>query len=36
VRGHRRTAAGDAWAAGRRPTTPGVLLGLPSFTKATI
>ncbi|MGB8994423.1 MAG: tRNA (N6-isopentenyl adenosine(37)-C2)-methylthiotransferase MiaB [Pseudonocardiaceae bacterium] len=28
---HRRTDAGDAWAAGRRPTTPGVLLGLPSF-----
>ncbi|MBV8542784.1 MAG: tRNA (N6-isopentenyl adenosine(37)-C2)-methylthiotransferase MiaB [Pseudonocardiales bacterium] len=31
VRAHRRTAAGDAWAAGRRPTTPGVVLGLPSF-----
>jgi tRNA-2-methylthio-N6-dimethylallyladenosine synthase len=26
---HRRTAAGDAWAAGRAPRTPGVLLGLP-------
>ena len=31
LRAHRRTAAGDAWAAGRRPTTPGVVLGLPSF-----
>ncbi|GAA4218643.1 tRNA (N6-isopentenyl adenosine(37)-C2)-methylthiotransferase MiaB [Actinocatenispora rupis] len=29
VRAHRRTAAGDAWAAGRTPTTPGVLLGMP-------
>ncbi|MGH3899125.1 MAG: tRNA (N6-isopentenyl adenosine(37)-C2)-methylthiotransferase MiaB [Pseudonocardiaceae bacterium] len=28
---HRRTVAGEAWAAGRRPTTPGVVLGLPSF-----
>jgi tRNA-2-methylthio-N6-dimethylallyladenosine synthase len=28
---HRRTAAGDHWEAGRRPTTPGVALGLPSF-----
>ena len=27
---HRRTAAGDAHEAGRRPTTPGVLLGMPS------
>jgi len=27
---HRRTAAGDAYEAGRRPTTPGVLLGMPS------
>jgi tRNA-2-methylthio-N6-dimethylallyladenosine synthase len=27
---HRRTAAGDAYEAGRRPTTPGVLLGLPT------
>ncbi|MDT7545878.1 MAG: tRNA-2-methylthio-N6-dimethylallyladenosine synthase [Actinomycetota bacterium] len=27
---HRRTAAGDAWAAGRTPSTPGVLLGMPS------
>ncbi|HUR51300.1 MAG TPA: tRNA (N6-isopentenyl adenosine(37)-C2)-methylthiotransferase MiaB [Mycobacteriales bacterium] len=26
---HRRTAAGDAWAAGRAPRTPGVLLGMP-------
>ncbi|MGH3914736.1 MAG: tRNA (N6-isopentenyl adenosine(37)-C2)-methylthiotransferase MiaB [Pseudonocardiaceae bacterium] len=31
LRAHRRTAAGAAWAAGRRPTTPGVGLGLPSF-----
>jgi tRNA-2-methylthio-N6-dimethylallyladenosine synthase len=31
LRAHRRTAAGDAWAAGRCPTTPGVALGLPSF-----
>ena len=31
LRAHRRTVAGDAWAAGRRPTTPGVTLGLPSF-----
>ncbi|MGH3687863.1 MAG: tRNA (N6-isopentenyl adenosine(37)-C2)-methylthiotransferase MiaB [Pseudonocardiaceae bacterium] len=31
LRAHRRTVAGDAWAAGRRPTTPGVALGLPSF-----
>jgi tRNA-2-methylthio-N6-dimethylallyladenosine synthase len=31
LRAHRRTAAGDAWAAGRRPTTPGVTLGLPPF-----
>ncbi|MGH3930972.1 MAG: tRNA (N6-isopentenyl adenosine(37)-C2)-methylthiotransferase MiaB [Pseudonocardiaceae bacterium] len=30
-RAHRRTAAGEAWAAGRRLTTPGVVLGLPSF-----
>ncbi|MPZ64936.1 MAG: tRNA (N6-isopentenyl adenosine(37)-C2)-methylthiotransferase MiaB [Pseudonocardiaceae bacterium] len=28
---HRRTAAGDRWEAGRRPTTPGVALGLPAF-----
>ena len=27
---HRRTAAGDAHEAGRRPTTPGVLLGMPT------
>ncbi len=26
---HRTTRAGDAWAAGRRPSTPGVLLGMP-------
>jgi tRNA-2-methylthio-N6-dimethylallyladenosine synthase len=31
LRAHRTTAAGDAWAAGRRPTVPGVVLGLPSF-----
>ncbi|MGH3835491.1 MAG: radical SAM protein, partial [Pseudonocardiaceae bacterium] len=31
LRAHRRTVAGEAWAAGRRPTTPGVVLGLPSF-----
>jgi tRNA-2-methylthio-N6-dimethylallyladenosine synthase len=31
LRAHRRTAAGEAWAVGRRPTTPGVVLGLPSF-----
>ncbi len=28
--GHRRTAAGDASGAGRTPSTPGVLLGLPT------
>jgi tRNA-2-methylthio-N6-dimethylallyladenosine synthase len=28
---HRRTSAGDASAAGRRPTTPGVLLGMPKI-----
>ena len=27
--GQRRTAAGGAWAAGRSPITPGVLLGMP-------
>jgi tRNA-2-methylthio-N6-dimethylallyladenosine synthase len=27
---HRRTAAGDAWEAGRAPRTPGVALGMPS------
>jgi tRNA-2-methylthio-N6-dimethylallyladenosine synthase len=37
LRGHRRTAAGDTWAAGRRPATasiatPPVALGLPSFS----
>jgi tRNA-2-methylthio-N6-dimethylallyladenosine synthase len=31
VRAHRRTRAGDSWAAGRRPVTSGVPLGLPSF-----
>jgi tRNA-2-methylthio-N6-dimethylallyladenosine synthase len=31
LQAHRRTVAGDAWAAGRRPATPGVILGLPSF-----
>jgi len=30
VLAHRRTRAGDAWAAGRSPRTPGVLLGLPA------
>ncbi|MQA14347.1 MAG: tRNA (N6-isopentenyl adenosine(37)-C2)-methylthiotransferase MiaB [Pseudonocardiaceae bacterium] len=30
-RAHRRTRAGDNWAAGNRPSTPGVTLGLPSF-----
>jgi tRNA-2-methylthio-N6-dimethylallyladenosine synthase len=28
---HRRTSAGDASEAGRRPTTPGVLLGMPKI-----
>jgi tRNA-2-methylthio-N6-dimethylallyladenosine synthase len=28
---HRRTRAGDNWAAGRAPRTPGVLLGLPTI-----
>ena len=28
---HRRTLAGDAWEAGRLPTTPGVSLGMPSL-----
>jgi tRNA-2-methylthio-N6-dimethylallyladenosine synthase len=27
---HRRTLAGDAWSAGRTPTTPGVVLGMPT------
>jgi tRNA-2-methylthio-N6-dimethylallyladenosine synthase len=27
---HRRTRAGDAWEAGTRPSTPGVLLGMPT------
>jgi tRNA-2-methylthio-N6-dimethylallyladenosine synthase len=30
VLSHRRTRAGDNWAAGRAPRTPGVLLGLPT------
>jgi tRNA-2-methylthio-N6-dimethylallyladenosine synthase len=30
---HRRTRAGDAWAAGRTPTTPGVLLGMPTIRR---
>jgi tRNA-2-methylthio-N6-dimethylallyladenosine synthase len=29
-RSHRRTRAGDNWAAGRTPKSPGVLLGLPT------
>jgi tRNA-2-methylthio-N6-dimethylallyladenosine synthase len=28
---HRRTRAGDAWEAGARPSTPGVLLGMPTL-----
>jgi tRNA-2-methylthio-N6-dimethylallyladenosine synthase len=28
---HRRTVAGDVWAAGTRPAAPGVLLGLPTI-----
>jgi tRNA-2-methylthio-N6-dimethylallyladenosine synthase len=35
LRGHRQTTAGEAWAAGRRSTTPGVALGLPSFGRPT-
>ncbi|HEY3503608.1 MAG TPA: tRNA (N6-isopentenyl adenosine(37)-C2)-methylthiotransferase MiaB [Actinocatenispora sp.] len=35
VRAHRRTAAGDAWQAGRTPTTPGVLLGMPGVGAPT-
>jgi tRNA-2-methylthio-N6-dimethylallyladenosine synthase len=31
LRGHRRTLAGEVWAASQRSTSPGVLLGLPSF-----
>jgi tRNA-2-methylthio-N6-dimethylallyladenosine synthase len=31
VHSHRRTRAGDNWADGVRPKTPGVSLGLPSF-----
>jgi tRNA-2-methylthio-N6-dimethylallyladenosine synthase len=38
LRAHRRTSAGDAWAASRRPAaapipTPTVALGLPSFSR---
>jgi len=33
---HRRTRAGDNWAAGRRPTTPGIALGLPSFGRPAV
>jgi tRNA-2-methylthio-N6-dimethylallyladenosine synthase len=32
---HRRTSAGDASEAGRRPTTPGVLLGMPKIVPAS-
>ncbi|MGH3662476.1 MAG: tRNA (N6-isopentenyl adenosine(37)-C2)-methylthiotransferase MiaB [Micromonosporaceae bacterium] len=33
---HRRTTAGDAWEAGTRPKTPGVMLGMPTVgTPAT-
>ncbi len=35
LRAHRRTAAGEAWAAGRKPTTPAVALGLPTFGRPT-
>jgi tRNA-2-methylthio-N6-dimethylallyladenosine synthase len=31
VLAHRRTVAGDNWAAGRKPKTSGVSLGLPAF-----
>jgi tRNA-2-methylthio-N6-dimethylallyladenosine synthase len=31
VLSHRRTRAGDAWEAGRRPVTPGVPLGMPTI-----
>src|SRR5690349_12390642 len=31
LRAHRRTRAGDAFEAGTRPTTPGVLLGMPGI-----
>jgi hypothetical protein len=31
LRSARRTRAGDAWEAGRTPSTPGVSLGMPSF-----
>jgi tRNA-2-methylthio-N6-dimethylallyladenosine synthase len=31
LRAHRRTRAGDAFEAGTRPTTPGVLRGMPRF-----
>jgi tRNA-2-methylthio-N6-dimethylallyladenosine synthase len=35
VRSHRRTMAGDRWEEGRRPSTPGVGLGIPSFGPPT-
>src|SRR3954449_865904 len=31
--GHRRTAAGDAAEAGRTPSTPGVLVGMPTLRR---
>ncbi len=31
LKSHRRTRAGDAWATGRAPRTPGVLLGMPAL-----
>jgi len=35
VHSHRRTRAGDAWASGRIPRTPGVLLGMPTLGAPT-
>ncbi len=35
LRSHRRTRAGDAFEAGRTPTTPGVLLGMPGIGAPT-
>jgi tRNA-2-methylthio-N6-dimethylallyladenosine synthase len=32
---HRRTRAGDAWEAGARPRTAGVLLGMPAVGAPT-
>ncbi|MGH3977414.1 MAG: tRNA (N6-isopentenyl adenosine(37)-C2)-methylthiotransferase MiaB [Pseudonocardiaceae bacterium] len=32
---HRATRAGDNWAAGARPATPGIVLGLPGFGRPT-